>query len=154
MITDVPDFDEEEELLPSQPRREPLTLEDATAKGCDVYVDLGGILYPGKVIQSGFANAVCVETTAARHMSRQWKTLLFYRSSRNAVYGTAKLVVPGIDPINTNLIQKEYAKKKPEEQPAPLDEPQALSRDYDDPEWVQPSQLSEEDEQKLWYQRD
>lgn len=145
MNIDVPDFGDDDPP--------PRTVEDATIKGADVLVDLGGILYPGKVIKN-LLGEVVVETTAARHMSRQWKVLLFYIESRQAVYGTAKLVLPGIDPYNAKFIQPEYEKKKPEEKPAPLDEPEALSREDDQPEWEQPSQLSAEDEDRMWGQGD
>jgi hypothetical protein len=147
MNIDVPDFGEDDDP-------QPITIEDATSKGADVLVDLGGVLYPGKVVHCRIANEVCVETTAARHMSRQWKVLLFHLESRKSVYGAATLVLPGIDSYNEKAIQKEYAKKTPDEQPAPLDEPEALSREDDQPEWEQPSQLEPDEEREMWFQRD
>lgn len=135
---------------------EPVDLfANATQPGTDVFVDVCGVIYPGKVSRtiSRIPNEVAVETPAAVFMSRHWKTLLFYIDSRKAVYGTAKLILPGIDPVPTQT-QIQHEIPKPEETKAPLDEPQALSREEDiGDQWTEASTLEEEEQAELWYQK-
>ena len=139
--------------------REP-SIDDFLQPGADVFVELSGVYYHGKVWRGGVrADEVCVETPAAHHMSRHWKTLLFYKHSRQAVYGLAKLIIPGIDQEpSPDKIQTQYTRPKDEKgnpKEALLDEPQALARDEDVGEaWTEESTLKEEEQQKLWYQRD
>lgn len=143
-----PSFDEPPE--PADP------FETALAPGSDVFVELGGALYEGKVSRASyFANGeVAVETPAAQHMSRHWKTLLFYIQSRKAVYGIATLIIPGIDPVPQQPEIKRTYETKPQE-PAPLDEPEALARENDvGDQWHEASTLEDEEQKELWYQRD
>lgn len=128
----------------------------ALAPGKDVLVDCNGAIYPGKVSRTTLkmANEIVVETPAAVFMSRHWKTLLFCIETRKAVYGTAKLIIPGIDPVPQQT-QVHYEIPKPEETKAPLDQPEALSRDEDvGDQWTEASTLYEEERKELWYQCD
>lgn len=96
--------------------------------GSDVLVLLGSRAYPGKVCKAPFMGEVGIETTAARHMSRHWKTLLFYVASRRSVYGIATLHIPGIDILpQGTIIEQVYERER--KTPALLDEP--TSRDHD-----------------------
>ncbi len=131
-------------------------MESALQTGADVLVDVSGVIYPGKVSRttSKIPNEVSVETPAAVFMSRHWKVLLFYIDTRKAVYGSARLILPGIDPVPTQT-QVQHEIPKPEETKAPLDEPQALSRDEDvGDQWTEASTLNEEEQEELWYNRD
>lgn len=130
--------------------------EAALQPGSDVLVDLNGTIYPGKVSRtiSNIPNELAVETPAARFMSRHWKTLLFYIDSRKAVYGTAKLIIPGIDPAPTQT-QIQHETPKAEEAKATLDEPEALAREEDvGDQWTEASTLNEKEQEELWYNRD
>lgn len=145
-----PSFDEV-----AKPSREDAILS-ALEPGADVLVDVSGVIYAGKVSRttSKIANEIAVETPAAVFMSRHWRTLLFYIDTRKAVYGTAKLIIPGIDPAPQQT-KVHHEIPKPEETKAPLDEPQALSRDEDvGDQWTQASTLDEEEQEELWYRRD
>ena len=138
-----------------EPPAAPEPEADPLSPGSGVYVDLNGVLYPGVITAIlCAAGEISVETPAAHHMSRHWKTLLFYIESRKAVYGLAKLVIPGIDPVPPNAQHKTQYEKKTQNDHAPLDEPEALSRDEDSPEWEQKSTLEPDEEEKLWYQID
>lgn len=143
-----------------EPAKHEPSPRDCLQPGADVIVELCGKFYKGKVTTSASqANEIGVETPAANQMSRHWRSLLFYIESRNAVYGLATLIIPGIDPVPTNAtIETTYEKQQNHEgkkEDAQLDEPEALSRDEDvGDQWTEASKLNEADQKELWYQRD
>lgn len=139
-------------LEPPSFASEPVTLESALQPGADVWVELlSGTIYPGKVARMQHVEGeLSVETPAAKYMSASWKTLLFNPVSRKSIYGLATLHLPGIDPEpDPARIKRDYDKKT--QGVGQLDEPEALSRENDDPTWEQKSTLEPEEERGLWY---
>lgn len=144
-------------IMPPDEEEEEEVDFDNLPKGHPVFVQLGTKLYHGTVDKDNTAGGeISILTSAARHMSRQWKTLLFYKNSRKPVYGSATLIIPPFDQIPTHefIIHEEY-KPKPRteiaEQGGDDGSPILDQQEQRDDDTCPHSDEEEKEQQRLWW---
>lgn len=144
-------------LLDMQPPDEEEEVDfDNLPVGHPVFVQLGSKLYAGTVDKDNTAGGeISILTSAARHMSRQWKTLLFYKNSRKPVYGSATLIIPPFDQIPTDAIIHEGYKAKPRTEIAKQGgddgSPILDQQEQRDEDTCPHSDEEEKEQQRLWW---